>query len=157
SGVHPKDPSAYAALAAAMIIVTGIAFVLAGLARLGFITQFLSRPVMTGFIFGLAIFVTVSQLPKLFGVKKGEGDTVRQFAHIIANLNSTSVVTLVVGVAALAILFGIERFAPRIPGGLVVLVLGIAISYVFNLASHGVAIIGHIPSGFPSVGFPHIA
>lgn len=157
SGVHPKDPGEYAELAAAMIIVTGIAFVLAGLARLGFITEFLSRPVMTGFIFGLAIFVTVSQLPKMFGIEKGDGDTVRQFAHIVANLNSTSVVTLVVGVAALAVLFGIERFAPRIPGGLVVLVLSIAISYVFNLSSHGVAIIGHIPSGFPSVGFPHVA
>ena len=69
--------------------------------RLGFITQFLSRPVMAGFVFGLAIFVTVSQLPKLFGIEKGEGDTIRQLAHIIDNLGSTSVVTLAVGVAAL--------------------------------------------------------
>lgn len=157
SGLHPKDPSAYAELAAAMIIVTGIAFVLAGIARLGFITQFLSRPVMTGFIFGLAIFVTVSQLPKIFGIEKGEGDTVRQFFHVVANLSRTSGVTVAVGVGAVALLFAVERFAPRVPGGLVVLVLGIAISYVFNLSSHGVATIGHIPSGFPSVTVPRPA
>src|SRR5262249_52485230 len=83
--------------------------------------------------------------------------TVRQFFHVLANLNSTSVVTLVVGVAALTLLFAVERLAPRVPGGLVVLVLGIAISHAFTLSSHGVAIIGHIPSGFPSVTVPRPA
>jgi MFS superfamily sulfate permease-like transporter len=63
-----------------MIVLTGLIFVVAGLLKLGFITAFLSRPVMEGFVFGLAIFVTVSQLPKLFGLKKGPGDTVRSSA-----------------------------------------------------------------------------
>jgi high affinity sulfate transporter 1 len=157
NGVHPKTPSDYGELAAALIIVTGIAFVLAGFARLGFITQFLSRPVMTGFVFGLAIFVSVSQLPKMFGLDKGEGDTVRQFAHVVANLDEASLVTLAVGVVALLLLFGLERLAPRIPGGLVVLVLGISVSHLFDLSTHGVAIIGHIPSGPPSVHVPHVA
>jgi high affinity sulfate transporter 1 len=156
TGLHPKNASDYATLAAAMIIVTGLAFVLAGLFRLGFITDFLSRSVMAGFVFGLAIFVSVSQLPKIFGIHKGDGDTVRQFFHILANLGNASVVTLVVGTVAIAILFGLERYAPRIPGGLVVLVLGIAVSYAFDLSSHGVAIIGHIPTGFPSVSVPHL-
>jgi MFS superfamily sulfate permease-like transporter len=154
TALHPKDAGKYAALAAGVVILAGIFFIVAGLLRLGFITQFLSRPVMTGYVFGLAIFVTVSQLPKIFGITKGDGDTIRQFTHIIANLGSTSVVTLAVGAAALAVLFGVERFAPRIPGGLIVLVLGIAISAILDLASHGVATIGKIPTGLPSVGFP---
>jgi sulfate permease, SulP family len=156
TALHPKDAARYAALAAGVIILAGVLFIVAGLLRLGFITQFLSRPVMAGFVFGLAIFVTVGQLPKLFGIEKGEGDTIRQFAHLIANLGSTSVVTLVVGAAALAVLFGLERFAPRIPGGIVVLVLGIGISSILDLAGHGVATIGKIPTGLSSLGFPDL-
>jgi high affinity sulfate transporter 1 len=157
TALHPKDPAEYASLAAGVVILAGILFIIAGLLRLGFITQFLSKPVMAGFVFGLAIFVTVSQLPKLFGLEKGEGDTIRQLAHIIANLGSASVVTLAVGVAALVVLFGLERFAPRIPGGLVVLVLGIAISSILDLDSHGVATIGKIPTGLPSLGLPSLS
>jgi SulP family sulfate permease len=153
----PKSEEDYATLAAALIITAGVALVLAGLLRLGFITEFLSRPVMTGFVFGLAIFVSVSQLPKIFGIEKGEGDTVRQLGHLIANLADTSMTTLVVGLVALAVLFGLERFAPRIPGGLVVLVLGISLSALLNLSSHGVAIIGDIPTGLPDIGVPHVA
>jgi MFS superfamily sulfate permease-like transporter len=123
TALQPEDAATYASLAAGVIILAGIFFIIAGLLRLGFITQFLSRPVMAGFVFGLAIFVTVSQLPKLFGIENGEGDSIRQLAHIIDNLGSTSVVTLAVGVATLVVLFGLERIAPRIPGGLVVLVL----------------------------------
>ena len=79
--------------------VAGLIFVVAGLLKLGFITAFLSRPVMEGFVFGLAIFVTVSQLPQAVRPRKGDGDTIRQFAHVIANLGSASVTTLAVGAA----------------------------------------------------------
>jgi sulfate permease, SulP family len=72
TALHPKDMPTYTALAAGFIVLTGLLFLACGLFRLGFITQFLSRPVMEGFIFGLAIFVTVSQLPKIFAVKKGQ-------------------------------------------------------------------------------------
>ena len=128
----------------------------AGLLRLGFITAFLSRPVMDGFVFGLAIFVTVSQLPKLFGMQKGEGDTIRQFAHLISNLGDASVTTFAVGAVACGLLFALERYLPRVPGGLVVLVAGIAISAAANLSDHGVDTVGKIPSGLPSVVSEHI-
>ena len=107
-------------------------------------------------MFGLAIFVTVSQLPKLFGIEKGDGDTIRQFAHLLRHLGDTSGATLAVGAAALALLFGVERFAPRIPGGLVALVAGIAISAALDLASHGVQIVGDVPSGLPGLGLPSV-
>jgi high affinity sulfate transporter 1 len=137
-------------------VITGALLVVAGLLRLGFITQFLSRPVMAGFVFGLAIFVSVSQLPKLLGLEKGEGDTLRQLGHLIRHIGDANVTTLLVGLTALAVLFGLERFAPRIPGGLVVLVLGIGFSAVLDLSSHGVAIIGDIPTGLPSITAPEV-
>ncbi len=157
SDLSPHSTSDYATLAAAMIITAGVLLAVAGLLKLGFITEFLSRPVMTGFVFGLAIFVSVSQLPKLFEIEKGHGDTVQQFFHLVANLDDTSLTTLATGLGALAVLFGIERFAPRIPGGLVVLVLGISFSAVLDLSGHGVAIIGDITAGLPSPGFPSVA
>jgi sulfate permease, SulP family len=124
--------------------------------RLGFIAQFLSRPVVEGFVFGLAIFVTVKQLPKLFGIEGGSGDTLRQLGHLLRHLGDASGTTLLVGAGALVLLFGLERFAPRVPGGLVALVLGIVVSSVFDLSSHGVAIVGKVPSGLPSVSVPSV-
>ena len=127
TALGPHDAKTYATLASGFIVLTGLIFVAAGLLKLGFIAEFLSRPVMAGFVFGLAIFVTVSQLPKLFGLKKGDGDTIRQLAHVLANLGNTSLTTFAVGATALIMLFALERYLPRIPGGLVVLVSGIAI------------------------------
>ena len=156
TALKPTTATSYGTLAAGLIVLTGIIFVAAGLLRLGFITSFLSRPVMEGFVFGLAIFVTVSQLPKLLGLEKGSGDTVGQFFHVLTNLGSTSPVTFAVGAVSLVLLFGIERFIPHVPGGLVVLVLGIAISAGFGLSDHGVATVGTIPTGLPSVAWPHL-
>jgi SulP family sulfate permease len=156
TALGPKTTTSYATLAAALIVLTGIIFVVAGLLRLGFITSFLSRPVMEGFVFGLAIFVTVSQLPKLFGLKKGSGDTIHQFFYLLGHLGNASWLTFTVGAVALAVLFAVERFVPRIPGGLVVLVLGISISAGFDLGAHGVAVVGSIPTGLPSVSWPHL-
>jgi MFS superfamily sulfate permease-like transporter len=70
TALHPKDAHQYMVIASGFIVITGAIFVAAGLLRQGFMTAFLSRPVMAGFVFGLAIFVTVSQLPKLFGIKE---------------------------------------------------------------------------------------
>src|SRR5215469_7318209 len=156
TALKPKDATSYATLAAGMIILTGLIFVVAGLLRLGFITAFLSRPVMEGFVFGLAIFVTVSQLPKLFGLKKGPGDTISQLVYLIAHLGDASWATFAVGAVALVALFALERFVPRVPGGLVVLVAAIAISAGLGLSGHGVKVVGKIPTGLPAVSWPHL-
>jgi len=156
SGLAATSSSDSANLAAGLIVATGALLVVAGLLKLGFITQFLSRPVMAGFVFGLAIFVCVSQLPKLLGLEKGDGNTLQQLGHLIRDLDDASVTTLVVGLAALALLWGLEMRAPRVPGGLVVLALGIGLSALFNLADHGVAIIGDIPTGLPSLSVPDV-
>ncbi|HXW33040.1 MAG TPA: SulP family inorganic anion transporter [Acidimicrobiales bacterium] len=156
TALHPTSAASFATLAAGMIIITGCIFALAGICKLGFVTSFLSRPVMEGFVFGLAIFVTVKQLPKLFGIEKGSGDTVRQLVHVVAHFGQTSGITLSVGLVALGLLFGLERSLPRIPSGLVVLALGIAISAVLHLDHHGVDTVGSIPSGLPSPKWPHL-
>ena len=156
TALGPKDAGSYATLAAGMIVLTGLIFVVAGLLRLGFITAFLSRPVMAGFVFGLAIFVTVSQLPKLFGLKKGPGDTVRQFGYLLGHLGSASLTTLAVGLVALVLLFALERYLPRLPGGLIVLAAAIAISAGLGLSGHGVTVVGTIPTGLPGVSWPHL-
>jgi sulfate permease, SulP family len=153
--LHPQSSSVYAVDAAAMVLFCGGLFLLAGVLRLGFIAQFLSRPVIEGFVFGLAIFVTVKQLPKLFGIESGEGNTIRQLGHVIAHLGDTHTATLAVGAGALVLLFGGERWFPKVPGGLVVLVLGIAVSAAFDLSSHGVDVVGAVPKGLPSVSIPH--
>lgn len=150
------DAAHYATDGAALVIFCGGLFLVAGVLRLGFVAQFLSRPVMEGFVFGLAIFVTVSQLPKLFGIKKGSGDTIAQFVHLVGHLGDTSAATLVVGAGALALLFVVERLAPRVPGGLLALVLGIAVSAILALSTHGVEIVGHVPSGLPTPGVPDV-
>ena len=152
--LHPTGSSGYMTDAAALVLITGLLLVVAGLCRVGFIVQFLSKPVIEGFVFGLAVFVTVKQLPRLFGIAGGEGDTVRQLGHLIRHLGDTHGTTLVIGVAALVILFAGERWFPRIPGGLLVLVLGISVSAGFDLSSHGVDVVGKVPSGLPSVAFP---
>jgi high affinity sulfate transporter 1 len=156
TALGPKNAASYTTLAAGMIILAGLVFIVAGLLKLGFITAFLSRPVMEGFVFGLAVFVAVSQLPKLFGLKKGPGDTVRQFGYLVAHLGQASLTTFAVGAVALVLLFALERYLPRLPGGLVVLVLAIAISAGLGLSGHGVKVVGKIPTGLPNVSWPHL-
>jgi high affinity sulfate transporter 1 len=156
ASVSPTSPAEYTAAAAMLVLFCAGLFVLAGLLRLGFIARFLSRPVMAGFVFGLAVFVTVKQLPKLFGVAAGDGDTVQQAAHLGAHLGETSAATLAVGAGALALLFGADRLRAHIPGGVLVLVAGIAVSKALDLSAHGVAIVGSVPAGLPSVGIPTV-
>jgi sulfate permease, SulP family len=150
TALHPKDTPTYTGLAAGFIILTGILFLGCGLFRLGFITQFLSRPVMEGFIFGLAIFVTVGQLPKIFGIAKGSGDTIQQFIHVLAHLGGASWATFAVGILGLGLLFALDR-VPRLPGGLVVLAAAIIVSSAFHLDHHGIDTVGKVAAGLPSV------
>jgi sulfate permease, SulP family len=152
----PAGAAEYAADGAALVLFCGGLFLVAGLLGLGFIAQFLSRPVMEGFVFGLAIFVTVSQLPKLFGIEKGGGDTIAQFVHLLGHIGDASGATFAVGAGTLLLLFASERFAPRLPGGLLALVLGIGVSGVLGLSTHGVEIVGKVPSGLPTPGVPDV-
>lgn len=151
------DVERYLALTAALALTVGVLLLLAGIARLGFISDFLSKSVVTGFVFGLAITIAIGQLPKLFGVPATSGNSFQQLAGLIAELDQTNPWTLAIGASALALIFAIKRFYPRIPAGLVALALGILAVTIFDLDQQGVSIVGVIPTGLPTPGLPHIA
>ena len=155
--VDEVDPATYQAYASAFVLVTGLVFLGAGLAKLGFITQFLSKPVMDGFVLGLALFVAVGQLNKLFGVPKPDGNTVEKLIGIVRSIPEANWVTVAVGVVALALLFLLPRLSRKIPAGLVVLFLAIAVSAAMDLSGkYGVVVIGTLPPGLPSLRFDPI-
>jgi high affinity sulfate transporter 1 len=150
-----SDPESYQLYASAFVLVTGLVFLAAGLARLGFITQFLSKPVMDGFVMGLAIFVAVGQLNKLFGVEKPEGNTVEKLLGIIKELPQANWAAFAAGAVALAVLFLLPRWNKKIPAGLVVLFGAIALSAALDLnGNYGVEIVGTLPQGLPTLTFP---
>jgi high affinity sulfate transporter 1 len=155
AAANAADPATYQTYASAFVLVTGLVFLAAGLARLGFITQFLSKPVMDGFVTGLAIFVAVGQLNKLFGVEKPEGNTVEKLVGIIRELPEANWVAFAVGAGALALLFLLPRINRKLPAGLVVLFGAIALSAALDLnGNYGVEIVGTLPQGLPSLSFP---
>jgi high affinity sulfate transporter 1 len=147
-------PDEVLAFTAVLALMTGVLALAAGLLRLGFLANFISEPVLKGFIIGLALTIVIGQVPKLFGIEKEEGDFFEQLWGVITHLDETQGRTLVVGLLSLAIVFGLHRFAPMIPGSLVAVVFGVVVVELFDLADKGVAIVGEIASGLPELGTP---
>lgn len=157
AGLAGGDPVRYLALTAALALVVGVMLIAAGIVRLGFIGDFLSKPVITGFIFGLAITIIIGQLPKIIGVPGGGDGTVDQLVTLIEQLPETNPWTLLVGGGALALILVLRVVSRKIPGPLVVLVLGILSVDAFDLDVHSVAVVGKIATGLPHVGVPSIS
>ncbi|MBV9377335.1 MAG: SulP family inorganic anion transporter, partial [Alphaproteobacteria bacterium] len=144
------DPGEWAELLVLLVLVVGIIFLLCGLVRLGFVIAFISHSVMTGFVFGLAIYIAVSQIPKLFGLSKAHGETLYQLWHLVGQLGAANWVTFAIGAGGLALLYIIETRAPRAPGPLIIMAAGILAVSVLRLADeHGVQIVGVVHSGLP--------
>lgn len=150
------DIERYLMLTAGLAVVTGILLLLAGFARLGFISDFLSKSVVTGFVFGLAITIIVGQLPKLLGLTTTSGGYLRQVIDIVIGIGRANVYAMALGLGALALILAIKRFYPRLPAGLVALALGILIVSLFDLAEKGVAVVGAVPTGLPTPGLPAV-
>ncbi|MFZ4158562.1 SulP family inorganic anion transporter [Streptomyces griseoincarnatus] len=148
----------FAALTAALAVTVGIAALLAGLLRLGFLANFISEPVLKGFIVGLALTIIAGQLPKLFGVEGGgSGDFFEKIRALIGDLGATSGLTVLVGAGSLLLILALKRIAPVVPGSLVAVALGIAVAATFDLENHGVDVVGDIRTGLPSFGFPDVS
>ncbi len=147
------------AMTAALAILSGVFLAIAGLLRLGVLADFLSRPVLDGFIVGVAITIVVGQLDKLLGFEIVEPElaVIPDLLAIIPSLGMTHWPTLVVGLASLALLFLMERYLPRIPASLTVLVLAIALSTALDFEARGIHIVGDIPGGLPPFGLPGIS
>ena len=161
SGLAPAGSVEYAALTAALAILAGLVSMAAGLLKLGRIAQFFSESVLTGFVFGLALLITIKQIPKLLGIE-AEGDSaVALVRDIIPHLRETDALTLAVGLAGIAAMIGLERRLPRVPAALVVLLGSIAVSVAFGLEARGVHVVGDLPAGLrgptlPGVGLESI-
>ncbi|WP_051223516.1 SulP family inorganic anion transporter [Conexibacter woesei] len=141
-------------LAALMALLAGLCFLLARLARLGWLADYLSRPVLLGYIHGVAVVLVIGQLGKLLGLSIAAADPIPQLREVVQELGSASGTTIAVAATALAVLIGARLFAPRLPAALLVVLLAIGASELLNLGDHGVALVGSVPSGLPSFGIP---
>jgi SulP family sulfate permease len=148
------DPVRYAALAALTAILVGVMALLARLARLGFITDFLSKPILVGYILGATLIVIGSQLGKIFGIKLESDQFFRQILELISRLDETHLLTFALGVVFMAALLIMRRINRALPGPLIVVVVAIILSVVFDLQAKGVAIVGPVPAGLPSLTIP---
>jgi high affinity sulfate transporter 1 len=133
---------------------------LARIAKLGFLANFISRTVLVGFLTGVGIQVALGQVAGLFGVPSPHvsagraSGTLIKFWDTLTELGQISWATFAVSLSVLAILIVFERWVRVIPGGLVAVIGLIAVSWIFDLNSHGVSTLGHVPSGLPHIGFP---
>jgi SulP family sulfate permease len=150
------DPAAYLAFTAALALTVGVMLVAAGLARLGFISDFLTKSVVTGFIIGVAITIIVGQLPKILGVPGLDGSLPEQLAQLVASLPDTNPYTLAVGLGSLLLILVLRRISPRIPGPLIALVLGILAVSLLELAAHDVSVVGEVATGVPLPSIPTV-
>jgi high affinity sulfate transporter 1 len=150
------DPARYISLSMTLAMMTGVICIVAGLARLGFLTNFLARPILTGYLNGIAISIISGQLGKLFGFSLKPAGFFRMLMEFVTKLGETHGLTLAVGLAVFVILRVLKRLAPKIPAPLIAVAMGIAASPFFRLGEHGVALLGIIPAGLPKLMIPDI-
>jgi SulP family sulfate permease len=143
-----------AELGATLALLCGGCFVVAWVLRLGWVADYLSRAVLVGYIHGVAVVLVVGQLGKLLGLDVDAIDPLPQLAEIAGEIGSANAATVAVSACALALLVTARLAAPRLPAALIVVVLGIVAANMLALDEHGVALVGHVPSGLPSVGLP---
>jgi sulfate permease, SulP family len=159
AGLQPYT-ARWTALASLSALLAAVLLVLARLARLGFLADFISQTVLIGFLTGVGIQVALGQLAGMLGVPSPQvslnhaSGTVLEFWDTLKEIAQTSGETLAVSLAVLATLIVFGRWVKAVPGGLVAVVGAIAVSWIFDLSSHGVSVLGPVPSGLPHIGFP---
>jgi high affinity sulfate transporter 1 len=155
-GATALGTSKAAPYAAALALAAGGIYVLLGLLRMGWVSNFLSKAVLAGFILGFAIGIIIDQSHKLLGVSKVDGTYVQVLVGTIKELPDTNVPTLILGAVALAVLLLLRRWLPKWPRALIVMALSILAVSALDLASEGVKVTGEVPTGLFSVGLPGI-
>jgi high affinity sulfate transporter 1 len=149
-------PERYIAIATGLAVVSGIVLFLAALLKMGAISALISRPVLVGYLNGLAITIIVGQLPKILGYKAAGEGPIEKLGAIIGGLSQTLTTPLIVGIVSLVVLLGLPRIAPRIPAALVVIIAAIVLVPVLGLDQGQLALVGQIPSGLPSLSVPDL-
>ncbi|HEX6246294.1 MAG TPA: sulfate permease [Nocardioidaceae bacterium] len=150
------DPERYASLAAALALAVGGLCLLGYVGRLGFLADLLSRPVLVGYMAGIAVLMVVSQLGKLGGMAI-EGDTpLEQSGYALTHLDEVQGPTLVLATVVLVLLLLGQRFRPRWPNPLIVMLLAAAVVALLDLGEQGIEVVGSIPAGLPTPGLPSV-
>nr|WP_307783203.1 sulfate permease [Streptomyces sp. MBT53] len=151
------DPSRYATLAAALAATVGLLCLAAWAVRLGFVADLLSRPVLIGYLAGVALIMIVDQLPKLTGVPTTGSAFFPQLWSFLRHLDRLHAPTLLFAAVLLAFLFTVARLSKAVPGPLLAVVLGTAAVAVLDLDDrYGIKVIGQVPAGLPTVGLPDL-
>src|SRR4051812_1727757 len=147
-------PADIATFVAGLTLISGLLFLLLAVLKMGWIAQFLSRAVVTGFLFGAAIDVVIGELPKITGTDVTGSNSLQEVWFWFGTLPETHWLTCVVGIVALVVVFGLRVLAPRIPGALVLVVGGLLATWIFDLGDRGVALVGDVPRGLPHFELP---
>jgi sulfate permease, SulP family len=156
NGIAPSSSARYVALAGLVALLTAFFLLLARLLKLGFIANFLSRTVLVGFLTGVGFQVGISVLGQMAGVPTDSRKTLVQFFEVCRRLPHVHLPTVFVAVAVLAFVLVLRRFAPRVPGALLVVVGATAASAIWDFAGRGIATIGPVAGGLPHLGIPDV-
>jgi SulP family sulfate permease len=155
--VPDGDPSRMMAAAATLAMLTGAFLLLAGVLRLGFLANFISDPVLTGFKAGIGLVILVDQIPKLLGIHIVKSGFFRDIWAIAQNIPDSHLPTLILAAVMLVLLFGVQHFLPRFPAPLVAVTFGIAVAGLVGLKEIGVSLTGAIPAGIPAPAPPDLS
>ena len=152
-----SNPYDYIVPAATLAFLVGVFLLLAGFLRLGFISNFISDPILTGFKAGIGVVIFFGQLGKVLGLSIDADSIIGTIVTIFQNLDAISWPTVIISAITLAILIFLPRFAPKVPAALVAVAAGILISLLIDLQALGVALVGPIPAGLPSLSLPELS
>jgi SulP family sulfate permease len=156
-GVAVAGTQQYAAMAAAQAIIGGLMFVACAVFRLGFLADFLSKPILIGFVGGLATDILLSQIAKMMGIKVDSGaEFFERLVQLLSRLGSVNWWSLALSLGVIAVMVPARRRLPTVPWALIVLVAATVISTALHLPTHGVAVLGSVPSGPPILAFPRL-
>src|SRR5215469_9324358 len=152
------DAKRAVALASLLAIMVAAIMILAAVAKLGFIADLISKPTMIGYLNGLALTILVGQLPKLFGFKVEADNFLGEAAAVVKGLANGEAVAAAaaVGITGIVLILVLQRWLPKVPAVLIMVLLAIAATTVFSLADHGVSLVGVLPKGFPPLTIPHV-
>lgn len=158
AGMAPVASPEYVQLAGMLAIITGALLLVARLVKLGFIADFLSRSVLTGFLTGVGIQVAMGQVGGMLGITDDvSGGTIRKFVETLGATGDSHATTVYVSLAVVVVILGAKKLDPRIPGALIAVVGAIVISWRWDLADDGVATLGPVPGGLPTFGIPDVS
>jgi sulfate permease, SulP family len=151
------DPDQLAAAAAALAIVTGLVCIVARLLRAGYLSTLLSRPILVGYLLGIAVLMVASQFGHLTGLPVPHGSVLSQVGYVLTHLSEINLVTVIMSAAILVVLFVGGRVLPRLPWTLFAMLAAAAVASLAHLERYGLELVGPIPAGWPQFSVPRVS